>query len=101
MIRIRILTSAFRDLAAGRRFYERQGDGLGNYFLDSLFSDIDSLSLYAGIHRQVYGFHRMLSKRFPFAVYYRCQSHDEVIVFRVLDGRRNPVVIERELRNAK
>ena len=100
-MKIRILSSTFNDLARGRDFYGQQGEGLGSYFLDSLFSDIDSLSLYAGIHRQVFGFHRLLAKRFPFAVYYRCQSHDEVIVFRVLDGRRNPVVIERELRNAK
>ena len=50
-MRIRILRSAFNDLSAGRRFYNRQGEGLGDYFLDSLFSDIDSLNLYAGIHR--------------------------------------------------
>jgi hypothetical protein len=30
------------------QFYERQETGLGWYFLDSLFSDIDSLLLYAG-----------------------------------------------------
>jgi len=49
-LKIRLLTSAFNDLAAGRDFYERQGTG--GYFLDSLFSDIDSLVLYAGIHRK-------------------------------------------------
>lgn len=100
-MRIRILTAAFNDLAAGRRFYERQGHGLGSYFLDSLFSDIDSLSLYAGIHRQVLGFHRLLSKRFPYAIYYQYRPDDEVIVFRVLDSRRDPVRIKKELRKAK
>ena len=40
---IRILDEAERDLAEGRRFYEQQRPGLGAYFLDSLFSDIDSV----------------------------------------------------------
>ena len=62
-MKIRILSSAFKDLTEGREFYERQGEALGAYFLDSLFSDIDSLALYAGIHRKVLGFHRQLSKR--------------------------------------
>ena len=38
--------------------------GLGTYFLDSLYSDIESLRLYAGIHRLVYGdYYRLVSKR--------------------------------------
>jgi len=97
-MRVLILRSAFKDLVAGQRFYERQGEGLGAYFLDSLFSDIDSLRLYAGIHRQVFGFHRLLSKRFPFAIYYRCRLDEEAIVFRILDGRQDPLRIEAQLK---
>lgn len=89
-MKIRLLTSAFNDLADGRRFYERQGSGLGDYFLDSLSSDIDSLALYAGIHRQVFGFHRLLSKRFPYAIYYRLDSEGVPVVYRVLDCRQHP-----------
>jgi len=89
-MKIRLLTSAFNDLTAGRAFYERQGDGLGGYFLDSLFSDIDSLVLYAGIHRKVFGFHRLLSKRFPYAIYYQIEAGSMVVVYRVLDCRQNP-----------
>nr|VFJ91544.1 MAG: hypothetical protein BECKLFY1418B_GA0070995_102620 [Candidatus Kentron sp. LFY] len=37
-------------MADGFRFYERQAEGLGDYFLDSLWSDIHSLRLYGGIH---------------------------------------------------
>ena len=55
-----------------------------------LFSDIDSLMLYAGIHRQVLGFHRMLSRRFPWAVYYRFDAAGAVVVYRVLDCRQDP-----------
>jgi len=54
-MRIVILPSAQEDLAVGFEFYEEKEDGLGAYFLESLFSDIDSLRLYAGIHRKVFG----------------------------------------------
>jgi len=44
---IKILPSAIEDLYAGRLFYDKQGEGLGEYFFDSIFSDIDSLALLA------------------------------------------------------
>ena len=47
-----ILPSASDDLADGFAFYEEQGEGLGSYFLEALSSDIDSLRLFAGIHRK-------------------------------------------------
>ena len=88
-MRIRILSSAVEDLHAGRLFYERQAEGIGAYFFDSLFADIDSLSLYAGIHPVVFGYHRLLAKRFPYAVYYTVEG-DAAVVWRVLDLRRHP-----------
>lgn len=42
-MKVRILDEAQEDLVDGFRFYEGQSPGLGGYFLDSLFSDIDSL----------------------------------------------------------
>ena len=65
--------------------------------MDSLFSEIDSLVLYAGLHRQVFGFHRALAKRFPYAVYYRVEADDVVLVWRVLDWRQAPERIRRAL----
>jgi hypothetical protein len=97
-MKIRILSSAFNDLADGRDFYEHQGDGLGSYFLDSLFSDIDSLVLYAGIHRKVFGFHRSLSKRFPYAIYYQMEAGNIAVVYRVLDCRQHPGKIRAALK---
>ena len=64
-LNIRILHGAEADLAQGARFYESQAPGLGTYFLDSLFSDIDALAYFGRIHPLYYGFHRLLSKRFP------------------------------------
>lgn len=95
-MRIKILSAAESDLEEGHRFYELQADGLGSYFLDTLYSDIDSLAYYAGSHRVVLGYHRLLSKRFPFAVYYRV-ADDEVIVFAILDCRRNPSWVRKKL----
>jgi len=95
-MRIKILSTAEDDLEEGHRFYESQADGLGTYFLDTLYSDIDSLAYFAGMHRVVLDYHRLLSKRFPFAVYYRV-ANDEAIVFAVLDCRRNPSWIREKL----
>jgi plasmid stabilization system protein ParE len=95
-MQVKILDSAERDLEKGYRFYERQSPGLGSYFLDSLYSDIDSLAYFGGIHRVVFGFHRLLSKRFPFAVYYEIVE-DVVLVTAVLDCRRNPSWIRERL----
>lgn len=47
-----IQPSALADLSGGFCFYEKQQAGLGSYFLDSLYSDINSLLLYAGIHAE-------------------------------------------------
>ena len=95
-MKIELLDSAEKDLLDGFKFYERQASGLGNYFLDSLFSDIESLRLYAGIHALHFGYHRLLAKRFPFAVYYRIQENI-IWIHAVLDCRRNPAWIRNRL----
>ena len=50
-MRVRILSAAEEDLEEGFRFYESQLPGLGSYYLDSLYSDIDSLAYFGEIHR--------------------------------------------------
>lgn len=49
-MQVRIARSAETDLLEGYAFYEEQQPGIGEYFLDSLFADIDALVLFAGIH---------------------------------------------------
>jgi len=88
-MRITILLSAVEDLHDGRVFYQKPGEEVGEYFFDSLFSDIDSLVLYGGIHGKVFGYHRMLSRRFPYAIYYKMDG-DVAVVHRVLDLRQDP-----------
>jgi hypothetical protein len=96
---VKILPSAIEDLASGFDFYEVQQTGLGSYFLESLFSDIESLRLYAGIHPKVFGFHRSLSKRFPYAIYYSTES-ETANVRAVLDCRRNPDWVQKRLKSS-
>ena len=68
---IKLHSSAKKDLIDGYHFYENQELSIGQYFLDSLYSDIDSLIITYGIHQVVQNkYFRMLSKRFPFAIYY-------------------------------
>ena len=97
-MKIKILPSARQDLVDGYWFYEKQSSGLGSYFKDTLFSDIDSLSIFGGIHTVHYKkYFRLLSKRFPFAVYYTIKNNT-VYVHAILDCRKNPAWIRRKLK---
>lgn len=73
-MKISISEAARQDLIEGHRFYNRQSAGLGDYFTDSVLADIESLQLYAGIHVLHFGYHRLLARRFPFAVYYGVEN---------------------------
>ncbi len=88
-MKLKIHPLAYDDLLVGRDFYEMQQAGLGVYFLDTQFSDIESLLLHTGVHVRVFGYFRALSRRFPYAVYYKLNG--EVIeIWRVLDCRQHP-----------
>jgi plasmid stabilization system protein ParE len=61
-----------------------------------LLSDIDSLRLYAGIHAKTWGYYRLLSQRFPYAVYYTLEN-DTVPIHAVLDCRQDPERVQRRV----
>ena len=91
-MRVEILDKAEDDLVHGFQFYETQQPGLGSYFLESLFADMESLQVHGGVHRIVYRkYHRALAKRFPFSV-------DTVFVHAVVDCRRKPAWITKRLK---
>jgi hypothetical protein len=50
-VRIQVLDEAENDLQDGREFYDWQERGVGEYFATALAADIDSLILFAGVHR--------------------------------------------------
>ena len=85
-----ILEDAAEDLESATQFYESCASGVGDYFLDSLV-------LFAGVHPIYFGFHRMLSKRFPFGIYYEVED-DVVYVYAILDLRRDPLWLRKHLR---
>jgi hypothetical protein len=62
-VQVTVLEFAEQHIEDGFAFYELRRPGLGDYFFDSISADLDSLMFYAGIHRQVQGFHRLLSGR--------------------------------------
>lgn len=93
---IEVLDEAERDISLGMFFYEAQSSGLGKYFLDSILSDIESLHIYAGIHIIISSYYRLLSKRFPFSIYYKIQNKT-IYVYAVLDCRKHPSWIDERL----
>lgn len=97
-MRVKLTSSAHADIEDGFHFYNRQREGLGNYFADTIYSEISSLEFFGGMHNVVFGFHRLLTRKFPYAIYYDIQG-DDVIVYAVVDCRRNPDWIADHLSN--
>jgi hypothetical protein len=91
-----VLEQVAFDLRQGKLFYDHNQEGIGDYFFDSIIADIESLRLYGGIHGKQFGLYRMLAKRFPFAIYYDV-SETAIIVIAVLDLRRNPTWLRKQL----
>jgi hypothetical protein len=99
-MRLQVLDLARNDLIEGFRFYEQKEEGLGRYFLANLYADIESLKFFGGVHRKAYrSFHRALSKRFPFAIYYTLEE-DTVRIRAVVDCRKKPSWIRGHLKRA-
>ncbi len=98
-MRVFIEAAARNDLIDGYHFYEQSERGVGDYFLSTLYSEIESLRIFAGIHRKEYKeLYRALSRKFPFSIYYTLET-DEVVVRAVLDCRRNPSWIRERIKN--
>jgi len=90
--RIRLLKQVKEDLKSGQAFYDDIEKGLGDYFYDSLISDIESLKIYAGVHTKQFTYFKMSSKRFPYFIYYEVDT-SVVTILAILDARQSPKVI--------
>jgi hypothetical protein len=97
VIRIHITQEALEDINEGFLFYDTQDAGLGDYFSDSIKSDIEGLKVTGGVHRLAYkDYRRVLSRIFPYAIYYTME--DEIVtIWAVIDCRRNPEWISDHL----
>jgi len=80
---------AEEDLRQARRWYESQRAGLGDEFLDEVNRAVLLLEEQPE-RRPVYyrGFRRLLTRRFPYKLFYRIET-GLVIVVRVLHAKRD------------
>ena len=83
------------DILAGRDWYDRRRDGLGDEFVQSL-SDLlrhiqESPAHFAVGYR---GMRRAKTGRFPYIVYFR-ERADRIEVIAVLHARRDPRIWQR------
>jgi len=69
-MQIRLRPEARLDIYEASRFYDRQSDGLGDKFVESIFEDMERLSQFAGIHSKLGRYFRILSQKFPFMICY-------------------------------
>ena len=88
---------AERDLLDGYWFYEDQEPGIGEYFLIKIREEILELAHCGGVHRKRHGFHFCAARRFPHGFYYRIAG-ETVKVYAILDCRRSPRWIRRQLK---
>lgn len=85
-----ILPEAEADLENARDWYERQRGGLGAAFLLGIEEVLERIRRTPEINVAVYqDVRRALTRRFPYAVYYRIEG-DEVVVLGVFHAGRAP-----------
>ncbi len=94
---ILVIKEAINDLNDGKIFYSKEKNGVGDYFWDSLIADIESLIIYAGVHKKKYGFYQMFAKRFPYTIYYKIVE-DIAYIIAILPMRRDPAWIKNKIR---
>ena len=89
-LEIRLRPEAEEDLADAAVWYEAQRSGLGQEFLDRVFSTFNLIAerpnMHSNVHRST---RRALLHRFPFGVYYRIET-DTIVVVAVMHSSRNP-----------
>ena len=95
-----LLEEAVDDMEEGKAFYNLRESGVGEYFWDSLISDIESLIIHAGIHKKKFGLYQMFAKRFPYTIYYEIVNNLAYVVA-VLHMRRDPAWIVEQIGNRR
>jgi plasmid stabilization system protein ParE len=86
--RVIIRPKAEADLQEARLWYETQRSGLGDELLQEISHAVDLLK--ENPERPIYyrGFRRLLTRRFPYKLFYRIEGN-LIIVFRVLHAKRD------------
>jgi len=90
MMRVRILSAVELELAASAHFYASRSRALARRFVLAVMHTIDAVRAHphsGGILRD--DVRRLLVPRFPFAILYRIDP-DEILVVAIMDVRREP-----------
>jgi plasmid stabilization system protein ParE len=86
--RVSIRAAGERDLEAARDWYENQRPGLGDEFLAAVAAALIRLETDPLRHPVYYrGFRRLLTRRFPYKLFYRVEG-EAIVVFRILHASR-------------
>ncbi len=86
---VELRAEARNDILEAASFYDDQRVGLGDEFIESVFSDLAILEKQAGVHRTFGRCHRKLTTRFPYGIYYLV-TESIIDVVAILDCRQNP-----------
>lgn len=98
---LRLRPELVDDAAEAFAWYESAAVGLGHEMLRSYFAAVAAVEREPLIYRKVYkDFRRALLGRFPYAVYFRVEKRT-VVVFLLIHGARDPVLIRRALRERR
>lgn len=90
----RAAKNEFEDAAA---WYGERGPGLGDEFIREIEQAITHAAAAPRRYPVTFGdIRRTVTRRFPFAVYFRIRS-DSLVVLAVFHGRRNPIVWQRRV----
>lgn len=89
--KLKVLPEAEDDIGEAAEFYDKQARGLGDelvHFIDQQFED---LLEFAGIHHRRLGFYCCtVQGRFPYYQIFYKLTNETVVVYAVIDGRRDP-----------
>jgi len=89
--------SIYADLREAVLFYEEQEPGVGREYLKHMLEEIDRLTAHPGIHAKKGRFHRAVIKKYHTAIFYTL-TQETLDIRRVLDQRRDPKWLRRELK---
>lgn len=96
-MKVVIEAAAYHDVDLVSSFYEEQESGVGSYFVQQFARTARRLEVTGGSHRLRGEFHFCLVEHFPVGIYYKVED-DEVRIRGVLDCRRSPNWISRQLK---
>lgn len=85
-----ILRGAEQDVIEAYDWYEEREPGLGEEFLRCVEACISSIAREPELHPIAYqNYHRVLTRRFPFAIFYEMENN-RVIIYSVFHCSRDP-----------